>query len=228
MTFLPHIILFLSITGLLIILARKLPAALSSEEENILANADGPRSSRPAFFRVIGGVTHAARHVVGPKQKERAIFFIEKRLRRTRLLLMRLENRLTKFLEHFPNGSSKKVLRETFEAENKRKFTWEEVHKKIETGVPVRPAKERKLKLVFRLEEHAKRRASASKSSEEQFWLGVLRQNPRNPHPYKRLGQIYMEQGEHKEARAALAYALKRNPDDWETEKWLKDLKRET
>lgn len=93
-------------------------------------------------------------------------------------------------------------------------------------AVEAAPAKT-ELKIVKRLQDHSlQKEQEGPLSSEEEFWLGVLRQNPRNPHPYKRLAEIYMQRGEHAEARAALAYVLRRNPQDEEAARWMQDVRK--
>ncbi len=61
--------------------------------------------------------------------------------------------------------------------------------------------------------------------NEEEFWIGILRQNPHSAHPYKKLGEIYLKRGEYKEAQASLSFALTKDPNDQEAAILLAEAK---
>ena len=60
---------------------------------------------------------------------------------------------------------------------------------------------------------------------DEQYWIDVLKQDPRSPFPYKRLGEIYAARGDYKEARATFKYALRLDPRDGELVEKLEELR---
>lgn len=50
--------------------------------------------------------------------------------------------------------------------------------------------------------------------SDEQYWLGVINEEPQSPYPYKKLGEIYIAREDFREARAVFRHALRLDPLD--------------
>lgn len=59
----------------------------------------------------------------------------------------------------------------------------------------------------------------------EDFWLNLIKENPKNPYPYKKLGEWYAQNNKQREAIEVLAYAVKLDPSDGNVKKQLADLK---
>ncbi|MDX1608453.1 MAG: hypothetical protein R3251_04560 [Candidatus Spechtbacterales bacterium] len=59
----------------------------------------------------------------------------------------------------------------------------------------------------------------------EEFWLNLIKDNPKNPYPYKKLGEWYARNNQQNEAIEVLAYAVKLDPSDGNVKKQLADLR---
>jgi len=58
----------------------------------------------------------------------------------------------------------------------------------------------------------------------EEFWLNLIKDNPKNPYPYKKLGEWYIEQGQKDFALKTFKYALKLDPKDGNLRRRLAEL----
>lgn len=127
------------------------------------------------------------------------------------------------------------VLDKNFEQASERTFSLEDVappapsairnEKSATARAKAKPAP----KLVQKLQDQFEQRNEVGNEGvadpEEEFWLGILRQNPHNAHPYKKLGEIYLNKGAYKEAQASLAFALRKSPEDKDVMALLAQLK---
>ncbi|MBI2462628.1 MAG: hypothetical protein HYV65_00040 [Candidatus Spechtbacteria bacterium] len=269
LSFFPHILFLLSVAGIIIIFGKKLPTLKNTTDVEPL-NYEATTSFLYDVFR--------SAHILfsrffGYSQREKVFIYLEKLLRKVKVLLMRWENKLSKALEYFSTRSSQRILKERFDQESKHRISWDDIRqtegnffsakpkssakdgfKKIADPILASSNSDADLNVIVRQKKKSApissnwgsgevdRKSKSSKqeqsvqispvsivstnSEEEEFWLSVLRQNPHNPHPYKKLGEIYMNRGEYHEAKAAFVYVLKRNPDDQETMKWLENIKR--
>lgn len=59
----------------------------------------------------------------------------------------------------------------------------------------------------------------------EQFWIEVIKSDPQNPHPYKKLGEWYLENNKDKFAIETFEYAARLDPDDAQIKEYLQNLK---
>lgn len=62
-------------------------------------------------------------------------------------------------------------------------------------------------------------------SQNEDFWINLIKSNPQNAYPYKKLGELYEEDQKLKEAREAFRYALRLSPSDKSIQEHLRTLK---
>ena len=60
---------------------------------------------------------------------------------------------------------------------------------------------------------------------DEQYWLGILKQDPRSSYPYKKLGEIYIARQDFHEARSVLKHALRLEPLDKEIQVQMEGLR---
>lgn len=58
----------------------------------------------------------------------------------------------------------------------------------------------------------------------EDFWIGLIENEPENPYLYKKLGEFYVSQGKRQFARETFQYALKLSPDDESIKQRLKEV----
>lgn len=60
---------------------------------------------------------------------------------------------------------------------------------------------------------------------DEQYWLRIIKEEPKSAYPYKKLGEIYLAREDFHEARSSFKYALKLDPADKEALVKLEELK---
>ncbi len=60
---------------------------------------------------------------------------------------------------------------------------------------------------------------------DEQYWLGIVKEEPESAYPYKKLGEIYLAREDFHEARSSFKYALKLDPADKEAVAKLVELR---
>ncbi|MFY9458003.1 MAG: hypothetical protein WAP23_03720 [Candidatus Spechtbacterales bacterium] len=60
---------------------------------------------------------------------------------------------------------------------------------------------------------------------DEQYWLGIIKEEPKSAYPYKKLGEIYLIREDFREARSSFQYALKLDPSDKEAVARLTELR---
>lgn len=238
----PIFIVFVGLAGLLIVIGRKLSVASGETYELSVRDGDvagSEASMTESNFHVlplptfVNKVRFSLSGVeVGNKTKRLG----EKFIRRAHIGLLKLDNWLLRWLELC---STKSLLRESLSLKSKKRFYFKNLlavsknlknpndskrgnisqkSKALGSDDVLKSAKDKNKTHFFP-------KSQLAASSYEEFWLGILRQNPKNPHPYKRLGEIYMQQGLYEEAEAVFAYALKHNAKDLELTSWIKNIK---
>lgn len=60
---------------------------------------------------------------------------------------------------------------------------------------------------------------------DEQYWLGIIKEEPKSVYPYKKLGEIYLAREDFREARSSFKYAVKLDPADKEAAAKLEELR---
>ena len=60
----------------------------------------------------------------------------------------------------------------------------------------------------------------------EEFWLNLIQDNPKNPYPYKKLGEWYVENKQKADAAEVLRHALKLDPKDGNIKRRLAELEK--
>lgn len=60
---------------------------------------------------------------------------------------------------------------------------------------------------------------------DEQYWLDIIKAEPKSGYPYKKLGEIYLAREDFREARSSLKYALRLDPADKEAVVKLEELR---
>jgi tetratricopeptide (TPR) repeat protein len=114
--------------------------------------------------------------------------WLEKSLRKTRILFLKLDNFFISLIAKSREKSSEMAIKS-------REWMSESRMKKID-----------KLKMLADL-----RRTSEEK---EEMLLSILKQNPRDIKAYKELGMLYLEQNNPHDAASAFEEVLKINPED--------------
>lgn len=130
--------------------------------------------------------------------------FMEKFFRKARVQLMRAENWLSGIANRLRERRSRREAAREEQGENSNPPSSQD-HK----GPPA-------TFIAFNKEDS---------KFDENYWVEVLKQEPKNVYPCKKLGEIYTAREDFREARAILKYAVKLEPNDEEAKGMLEGLK---
>ena len=154
------------------------------------------------------------RKMLGFREGEPFLIFVEKFFKKARIRLMKVENWMA--------GVSKNLHEKRLQKQNPASSS----HITDEKSEPAREAR--------RAEEPQDKKGGASFVSslsdgngrfDEQYWLDVLKGDPQSVYPYKKLGDIYMAREEFQEARSVFKCVLKIDPGDKEAIAKIEELK---
>lgn len=176
----PYLIIILSLAGLAFIVYRKIPTLIklpAEPDENSLPGVP----LREKTVNLIKTIAHPNFWLV-------FLGWLEKTLRKTRILFLKLDNFFISLIAKSREKSHEMAIKS-------KEWMSESRMKKIG-----------KLKMMADL-----RRTSEEK---EEMLLSILKQNPRDIKAYKDLGQLYMDLGNIHDAESAFKEALKINPED--------------
>ena len=122
--------------------------------------------------------------------------FMEKFFRKMRVRIMKIEN----WLEYIAKGLKERRMKNA--------------HKSEDSEV------EEKNQPTF-----ISARGDLDGSFDEQYWLGIIKEEPQSLYPYKKLSDIYIAREDFREARWALKCALKLDPADGEAKAKMDGLR---
>ena len=202
-----------SLIGLGIIVYRKIPllARLSEEEMIILKRKKG--------------VIQRLREINYKQHWLNLIIHLEKFLRRIKIIFLKIENLLSKWI----NG-----LRRMSQVMTQKSKEWirqkELKRKKIKEGtteeIPIKVNKKEKEDLQFIKEDEDISISELKKPiKEEQKWIDLIIENPKNITAYKFLGFLYWKQHNYADAKASLEMAVKLGSRDRKVKEVLEELK---
>ena len=220
-----NIILYLlvgfSLIGLVIVIYRKIPtlANLSKEEMVILGRKKG--------------IIERLREIDFKQHWLNFIISLEKFLRRLKIVFLKIENLLSRWIVHLRNRSqimSQKSKEWVKQKEAKRrKPEKEELSHKTRAEIPVRIKKEELEVKIEQEEEKDEDELSLSELKkpiqEEQKWIDLIVENPKNITAYKFLGLLYWKQHNYADAKASLETAVRYGSKDKKVKEILKQLK---
>jgi len=218
-----NIILYLligfSLIGLAIIIYRKVPslANLSKEEMVILGRKKG--------------IIERLREVDFKQHWLNFIISLEKFLRRLKIIFLKIENLLNRWIVYLRNRSqimSQKSKEWVKQKEAKRRRPEkEEVTHKTRAEIPVRIKKEESEVKIEQDEDEDEISLSELKKpiQEEQKWIDLIIENPKNITAYKFLGLLYWKQHNYADAKASLETAVRYGSKDKKVKEILKQLK---
>jgi len=218
-----NIILYLligfSLIGLAIIIYRKVPslANLSKEEMVILGRKKG--------------IIERLREIDFKQHWLNFIISLEKFLRRLKIVFLKVENLLNRWIVYLRNRSqimSQKSKEWVKQKEAKRRRPEkEEVTHKTRAEIPVRIKKEESEVKIEQDEDEDEISLSELKKpiQEEQKWIDLIIENPKNITAYKFLGLLYWKQHNYADAKASLETAVRYGSKDKKVKEILKQLK---
>jgi len=210
-----------SLVGLGVIVYRKIPvlARLSDEEMVILNRKNG-------IFQRLKEIDFKHRWL-------NVIIASEKFLRRIKIIFLKIENFLSKCINFLGNRSqimtqkSKEWIRQR---EMKRRKAKESTQEKTEGSVSVRINKEEKAEpeeILDMIDDDDLPIAELKKPiKEEQKWIDLIVEDPKNITAYKFLGFLYWRQHNYSDAKASLETAVKLGCKDRGVREIIKEIKK--
>ncbi len=218
MSIILYLFIFFSFIWLGIIVYQKIPALanLSEEEITILSRKKG--------------VIHRIKEVNYKQHWLNLIIFLEKFLRKIKIIFLKIENLLTKWISWLRNRSqimtqkSKEWIRQK---EAKRREVKKDASVKAEEEVSIKINKEETADHLPELDEDDLPIEELKKPiKEEQRWIDLIIENPDNITAYKFLGILYWKQHNYHDAKASLEMAVKLGSKDKKVKEILQELKK--
>ena len=215
-----------SLIGLGIIVYRKIPllARLSEEEMIILGRKRG--------------VIQRLREINYKQHWLNLIVYLEKFLRRIKIIFLKIENLLSKWIDGLRRMSqvmtqkSKEWIKQR-ELKRRTLRQAQNAKEKISTGtseeIPVKINKKEEEEEVSQLSEDDEDIPISELKKpikEEQKWIDLIVENPKNITAYKFLGLLYWRQHNYSDAKASLEMAVKLGSKDKKVKEVLAELKK--
>lgn len=216
--FVLYLLIFFSLIGLAIVLFRKIPllANLSEEEMTIL-------SRRKSLIQKVQEIDYKQRWL-------NFIIGLEKFLRRVKINFLKIENLLTKWIGWLRNRSqimTQKSREWIKQKEMRRRQKREALLNKQTAEISVKIDKEETNEPSS--EEDADQLPISELKKpikEEQRWIDLIIENPKNITAYKFLGLLYWKQHSYNDAKASLEMAVKLGSKDRKVKEALEELKK--
>lgn len=195
---LPQIIIIISIAGIIVIIARKIPqASTSKEKKNVDINSADNRIKIPNSLNKIWLKVKGFRY---SDHFHKILSFMEKILRKLKVFFLKIENKITNWAERLRVHSQKvKTRREGMDV-------------KIESG--------EEDSQDLKLNSHIK----TSGETEEEY-IAAITKNPRDLDAYRKLGNVYVNKNNINDAREVFRQILRINPSDKDAEMKLRSLR---
>jgi tetratricopeptide (TPR) repeat protein len=222
-----YILIFLSLVGLGFIIYRRIPSLvrLSEEEMDIISRKKG--------------VIERIREVDYKQQWLNFIIFLEKFLRRVKIMFLKIENILTRWIDRLRGSSqvmaqkSKEWIRQNELKRHKEKKTVDK-EEKVLIKVDKKEESEKSEKseiselVTEAMEEDDDLSLNELKKpiKEEQKWINLIIENPKNITAYKFLGLLYWKQHNYSDAKSSLETAIKYGSKDKRVKEVLEELKK--
>lgn len=230
-----YIVIVLCFIGVGIIFLRKIPVVseLSDEEIIILTNKKG--------------TIHKVREINVRKHFLNVLVVLEKFLRRLKIVFLKIENLLSRWIQGL--GKHSKTMthksREWIKHREAKKIEKKNGRMKIDGIVRVenlsmaeKIEKKKKEEKIEEKEDVEILEPSPIKGSisiaelekptkEEQKWINLIIENPKNITAYKFLGILYWKQHNYSDARASLEMAVKLGSRDRKVKEILEEIKQD-
>lgn len=190
MFYIPQIILFLSLLGILLIIGRKIPTLMKFPRQPEMVLVQQSFLKRLFHFRI------SMAFIV-------LINWLEKLLRKSRIVFLKIDNFISQWIQKAREKSQ--VLTIRYQAWLAQHKIWRlRVKNKEEDGMMADTLK-----------------------AQEQAYIKLLAQDPKNAEIYRRLGNIYLVQKNYQDARQTFEQVLILNPQDKKTKAKLEQILRQ-
>lgn len=208
-----YLLIAFSLIGLGIIIYRKIPLLVRLSEEEM------------TILRKRRGLIQRLREINYRQYWLNIIIRLEKFLLRIKIIFLKIENILSKWINNLRRMSqimTQKSREWIRQKELKRKKIKEET--KEEVSIKVNRGEQEESRFI---EENKDISISDLKKpiKEEQKWIDLIVENPKNITAYKFLGLLYWKQHNYNDAKASLEMAVKLGSKDRKVKDILKELK---
>ena len=203
-----YIIIGLSLASLGFIAYRKIPVLFNLSEEEI------------AILKRKKGIIQKIKEINYKNHWLNLIVSLEKFLRRIKIIFLKIENMLTKWIRGL-RGKSQVMTQKSKDWIRQKEIKCRESKKK-EVSIEINK-KEDKAQLMDDDELSIKELKKPIR--EEQKWIDLIVENPNNITAYKFLGLLYWKQHSYSDAKSSLEMAIKMGCKDRKVNEVLKELK---
>ena len=203
-----YIIIGLSLASLGFIAYRKIPVLFNLSEEEI------------AILKRKKGIIQKIKEINYKNHWLNLIVSLEKFLRRIKIIFLKIENMLTKWIRGLRGKSQ--VMTQKSKDWIRQKETKCRESKEKEVSIEINK-KEDKAQLMDDDELSIKELKKPIR--EEQKWIDLIVENPNNITAYKFLGLLYWKQHSYSDAKSSLEMAIKMGCKDRKVNEVLKELK---
>ena len=213
MTLILYLLIILSLISLGIIVYRKIPllARLSEEEMIIL----GRRRGVIQRLREINYKQHWLNLIIG----------LEKFLRRIKIIFLKIENLLSKWISGL-RRMSQVMTQKSKEWIKQRELKRKKTKEKPTEQISIKINKEEESSELIEESDDIPISELKKPIKEEQKWIDLIIENPKNITAYKFLGLLYWKQYNYADAKASLEMAVKLGSKDKKVKEALGELKR--
>ncbi|OGI30601.1 MAG: hypothetical protein A2271_00880 [Candidatus Moranbacteria bacterium RIFOXYA12_FULL_35_19] len=198
----PPILIVISLAGIIIFLIKKAPA-VARLEENILAS-DGTVEKKKSFFARFKKNENGQ---CGKDFKQKMLLFLEKRVAKTKVMFLKLENFFSAW------GESIRNKRKAREEENNIQLSEISEEKNILENIP-----------AFEKEEVIEKKEK--REIFEKILVERIAVNPKDIEAYERLGEYYLEIENLNYSKECFKQVLKLNPQNRSVKNKMRKLER--
>ena len=217
LNFILYFLIAFSLVGLGIIIFRKIPilANLSEEEMIILARKKG--------------IIQKMREINYKQYRFNLMVYLEKFLRRIKIIFLKIENLLGKWINWLRGRSqimSQKSREWIKQRDIKKQKMEESLSNKTKDGISIKINKEEVENKIEQEEDDLSISELKKPIKEEQKWINLIIEDPKNITAYKFLGLLYWKQHNYLDAKNSLEMAVKLGSKDKKVKEILKELER--
>jgi len=210
-----YIIIGLSFLGLVFIAYRKIPVLLNLSDEEI------------TILKRKKGVIQKIKEVDFKCHWLNFIISLEKFLRRLKIIFLKIENVLTKWISGL-RGKSQIMTQKSKDWIKQKELKRRESKKDSKEDKEISIKIDREKKEIQTIEEDKNDELSIDELKkpikEEQKWIDLIVENPNNITAYKFLGFLYWKQHNYPDAKSSLEMAIRLGCKDRKVKEILKEL----
>lgn len=211
-----YFFIILGLVGLGFVIYRKIPALANLSEEEIMI-----LSRRKGFIQRIREINYKQSWL-------NVMIFLEKFLMRLKIVFLKIENLLSKWIRGLRAQSqlmaqkSKEWIRQReIKRRKKQEVLFNGTNKEVSIKINNKKADSQFEKTMDELSLDELKKPI----KEEQKWIDLIVENPKNITAYKFLGLFYWKQHNYPDAKASLEMAIKFGSKDKKVKETLKEIK---